>query len=777
MNENIQETMNAIDGLKVIISNLREVVGFLFSFISNENFNGLMIAIIGGEITLITLFFALIPMLLEKRKSEYYLGTKVTDFFLFHSSKQGELLKTWIYGMTILIVNILLCFFDCMKLGYFCAGIFFAYMTYKIYIYLNFISNENDIRTTIKDVSKQRIKDESTKLIEDMVITSNSNWICVRENMQFLYEQQGDNDLVGCFVDRLFEQKTEYKKKIFFLIENFIDKKKYCYDMYLDTHELYKFFRNTLDDYNKEDLYGVIYALIMNDFNLCTKDRERRSNYAIVILDAIENSSMTNANKRIVKEHVMIDLDECIYRSKTSKIGEESYYSKFKYIFDVMKHLINNNDADVFKEFLRRKGRIDSEDTFVIDLYTTCMIYLYYLIKIEDEHYIARDDKRNMEKIKQLLMEKYDFDYVVAMIHYYEKKDEYLDNLRKASSWWDIMNMEDVKTCVVPPMIETVSKCFFLIFGREFVYGKYSFSPRIIDIFKYDIKEGRLDRRDRFIDFFEFIGYESYGNDFNAFETQYAEYIIREYKEKELLNEIDKVKLQVKLNSEKETLEELLPKVKLFNAKNLTELKRIEFSSVLNKGMLDTYYQKRSILPLDEIERKLEQRICLLISETIDDKRYGGITKWKEIPSELQSFDSGYYYIRPKIDRLGHIPGMRDLYSEVISKFNLVDTSIMNMRLLIEDYKCCFGSVSVQLKEIGSDEVDLLKKKYCVSDGKYYRSGDNGVEILYTEDEIEEIIKKTHIGLDVVIEVGLEVSGERNVVFIQGEAPVVADSQ
>ena len=121
-----------------------------FILYNSDKYNELVLVLVGGELTLITLFFALIPTLVDKRNDQYYLGYKISEIFLYGNGRKSELTKTWIDGIILVSINIIFCLLKLDNLSFLGFAVFIVFFTFKILKYLNFISNDNEIKTEIE---------------------------------------------------------------------------------------------------------------------------------------------------------------------------------------------------------------------------------------------------------------------------------------------------------------------------------------------------------------------------------------------------------------------------------------------------------------------------------------------------------------------------------------------------------------------------------------------------------------------------------------------------
>lgn len=77
----------------------------------------------------------------------------------------------------------------------------------------------------------------------------------------------------------------------------------------------------------------------------------------------------------------------------------------------------------------------------------------------------------------------------------------------------------------------------------------------------------------------------------------------------------------------------------------------------------------------------------------------------------------------------------------------------------------------MSLEDLDDTEIEAIKSEYQLEDDKYYKSNDTGVEIPYSSTELDNMIRRTYRKVVITVKFGLDVIGDKNIAFIQGEKP------
>ena len=383
-------------------------INFMLS--KSNNYDELVLVLIGGELTLLTLFFALLPMLLEKQNKQFYLGYEISKFFLYGNylcgkEKINELIKTWIIGIILIVATIVLCAFTLNHLTMLFFIFFVIFLTFKVIHYLVFISNPDQVKSKIETAFSQGIQVNSESFIQTMVNTSKDDLKVIYDNMDFLFNFP-NTSILNTYTNKLLDIKGIDQEAIYFKISENINKNKYNYNYNFNNYNLYKFLRNSVNDFNKEDYYGVIYTLLVHNFQNYIAN-QTNDVMPITIFTAIEDSRLSSNNKQYLKNRIINSMHP--YMIINNDISDYKYVRTYKYRFSILKYVIDNKNFDLFNKFIRKNNIIHENYGIVSDLYLTCFLYFYYLIKVETDKYISQNNHIKLfnDKFLKNIVKKY----------------------------------------------------------------------------------------------------------------------------------------------------------------------------------------------------------------------------------------------------------------------------------------------------------------------------------------------------------------------------------
>ena len=757
--------MNYFKTINIIIFHRDE----LYRSIELLNNTDLLYTLIGGEIALLALFFSLIPIILEKTEAEYFLGENIKDFFLYENSNKGKLINIWKQSSIVLCLAIFTAFIKCNVLSYSICAILMVYIIYQIYIFLRFISHNNEIKNKIESHINDNIKSSPSEVIRNMISVSTKNYVHIHSDLDFLYGLNFKERYIEEYVDLFLKENSIYKENLLYELVELIKDNNCNLNLKLDTAYLYLYFRNSLSDYNKEAYYDAIYVILFNKYNCYLKEENKYKgeHYAKLMLDAIDNSQLSNENKLYLMKRLI--KNTYYYHTTELNSSDKNYRNGFSYMFDLLKYIIDYNNIELFKQFIITFDEL--EKPLLLDVYTTAQIYFYYLIHIERECYISEEEKNTYIQMKAELDKIYQFDRFVYEDHYYINLDDYCRILRDTSHWWDRINMDEgARICVSPNMVENVIKGLIMIFKKEDAFSQYNFDLEIIEMFKSDFKNGQLiDSRKKEINtFFEYINYNENPDIINNFENEYLNYISKQYKNIELNSKINIDDLKEKLINEKSNIIADIKCLDLFNSsKSETYLKHVVTLN-FDKRSIEGYYKNHSIIKIKIIQEVLEKYIYeKLLNNTSKTIEYS-LGNYSDVLECLHNSNSKKYYFKPSYDILEKYRDVKDEYMSLISKYNIINFySGIKERFLIEDYKCSFGSFDVSVSNISSDSIDEILDKYKVTNNTFCKQNDDLVEILYTEEEFIELVKNTYVDINLEFKIGLDIKGDDNVMFVR----------
>ena len=167
------------------------------------------------------------------------------------------------------------------------------------------------------------------------------------------------------------------------------------------------------------------------------------------------------------------------------------------------------------------------------------------------------------------------------------------------------------------------------------------------------------------------------------------------------------------------------------------------------------------------LESALEKYVYECILSKVENKIYHSYIDDKIIVDTLDKIKSKYFYFRPSNDLLGEKWKFGNKYKNIISRYELVDTSISKIRILVKDYNCSIVNVSLELKEVTDDFIKSKLRSHFISRNKYCIKNEFGLEIFFTKQEFLNYLKNTEVLLQIKIKFGLDIFGNKNIAFIR----------
>lgn len=764
-----------------VATKLQEIVDIICSnetlfhkVIMLENHSNLSLTLLGGTITFLTLYFALIPTLLEKKKDDYYLGRKITDYFLHKRNGRVELLQSWKMIVILLVVDIVFCVFK----GYGCSLLFsitiIIFIAKKTYKYLKFIVDQSVEKELISNEVETIIKNDEWKIIEELVSNSADSIELINENIDFLLSLEDGSRYTSEYINRLFEVKSNHREYILLhKLPDVIKEHEYTIKFEFDNHLLYRFLRNSINDQNKEEYYTFIYLMIQNNYNCykINKTKYNDINYLNFFIQVIDDSYLSQNNKIEFQKRIIRNLGYITYQDKKLGLADEYYYPVYKYIFDFLKEIIDQDNYILFECFVNEYDDIDNGQMILQDIYTTCEIYLYYLIEFENEKYVNKDSKDIYIKMKKKLEVVYNFGYISIFDYYRANLAAFTNALKEISTWWDRMNTEEMKTCIAHYAIDDAIKCFHLIFNVGRYDDEYRFNDEIIALFRDDITQGsfKAEKKEKYIRFFDFMEYSYDEELFSRFAEQYTTFVVENYKDAELDRYIDKTLLKNLIDRDITNSINTINESNIFTNDNCEQTIEKRTTLYFDMNVLSEHYMSNAILSSRSILKYIEWHIFGYIKGLVKYTTSFTYDKYDELLKLIKGFKNDAYYFKPSFDILERQRKSTNEYKEELSRFKLIESNHqIPIRLLVENYYSKFKSIKCIVEEVGEEYITREKERYRIEgdDSTFCKENKDFVEIIYSDSEICELIKNTHAKVTLIFEFGIEVGGDNNLAFV-----------
>lgn len=764
-------------------SNVDKIIGY----ISSKRYQNLSLELIGFEVTLIVTYFIFLPLIIENKDKEFYLGYRVSKWMLYSRNKETKFYKfiskfqkvksndmsiAWIISIFVIIISVL---FYMLKFYLIIIVLFFLFVIFlsrKIIDYLNLTSNDEYKKEIENDFLEQcRINKEKTC---DMLSTNKTTNVVENKNtFAFIlqnYEKENVDYIYKYFYKELFN--TNNIETIFMMfkeISNEIkrrNKEEKSIYFIIEPWDLNYLLVNGLNDNNFKDIQEMLELIILNSVQFTLKnDKNYNEILAICYGGIIKNDKINEDNRRLLQRKIIIIVKFYVLPSKK----EELCLIRFKYIFNLFKYFIDNRDSfgvefvfDILSE------NIAYNDIVYSNLIITLMIYLYYLIKIEKPPYVTEEEKVYLndiyEKLKNIVS-----NYVIEYC-YDGDIDTLFEWIKDISHFWEKRFFKDtsffsIKTPLCDNAIINSKRALYILFKNGITNSINKINDNDLDIFRYTIEDGSLKENilNNVNDFINYMGFTLEDSMIKEYVDSLVEYA--SLKRKEIKEEYNDIDYYIKgFENVGKDLYNKMSKLNIFNNTETKEFKEMRVPLPSEKRYLEAYMGD-GFLKWEKLDNRIEKKILEELSNIkLSEIEYTYDTE-KKIFNKLKSLKKNYYYIRPSLDNLGEEYKFGKEYLNTISKFNVIDTSVGNKRFIIDDYKCELKDLFFEIRELNEKELSKLSNNY--KKGKhYYIKDDYGYEIKSTKNEVINYCKNKYISCTLVLKIGIDVKNSKGYEFV-----------
>lgn len=793
MNGLIVYLINIILNLKNVFYNLIEKIDLgLLNFIVEEllNKSDIVSQLIGYEVTLISLYFVFIPVIIQEKKNEVYLGHNVSQWILYRRKKISKIIiktfkkgeekisdtcLTFTFSIFLIAISIYFYFMKCNLIVIFVFVIFILNITKKVVEYINLVSTDKAGKE-IEENFKHLCVTDNEKIIR--MLKDNIDYKIENNRKTFNYLLNNLNNIENCKkVSVVF-----YKQVI-----NFNDIESYKM-LYTEIYEAIKKCQNSnaylnftfnpwdlkvlleyeLDDSNANYIKQILINIINNSISM-TKENNNYYNEIVSI-----SYTLINKNKKLEMDTKTKLLNVILSTIKYIDCDEndENNFIKFKYIVNFYKKVIMLKDNHGIN-FMRNniKNCVHKDSNIYPNVLMTTLMYLYYLIEIESPKYVEEKEKKVYKEI-YVKIKKIQQNYYLEYYYNKCKIEELFEWIYKIYDNWEIYdnkkNILDInlKTPVVENMINTAKRSLNIIFQKD-ENEEVLINENDLKLFANLIKNKKIETNEieNIKKFTGFIGLELNDKTLDLYAedlTNYAKTVDDKKQKEETLNLNAYSEKIIKIKND---LVKSVAKSELFNATSIKTIKTFKKSAIIDKKSIDTY-AKYDITQFIDFKKDIETYIM----KNIYNKNIVNI-KYKEKEKEkilniLNIIKKKYYYIKPFTDSLDRAQKNSNDYRKKLLKFKVINTSINDTKFLINNYKCELKNIDIQVRKINGK--DLLEKieSYKIEDNIYTIVDENGFEIIYSKDEIRKYCKNKYVKIIFNIDIGLDVEKTKGYRFI-----------
>ena len=781
--------INSNDYIKKLITNVdyKSIFDKIITFLKTGN-KDLALEMIGYEVTLITLYFVFLPLIIENKDKEIYLGHKVSKWILYER-KKNKFLMVWakitkkeneLSDMCVSWINNILLILSCVILYIFklyaaviLVFIFFTIcLCIKVSDYLKLTSSDS-YKKEIEEHFLRLCNDDKDKICNMLKINTTSNILENKQTLNFIlhnYDVKNMKQVYKTFYDTQFNKcDIESINMLFSTISEEILRRKKSgnlINLQIAPWDLNYFILHGMRENNFSNIYEILSIIIDYSIELSFYNNDNYNEILAITYGGIsKNVIISEENKakalKIIFNSVRYNL------SMDDNVNNE--FIKYKYIFNLYRYFIDKKDKKGIEFMINNlKANIEYNEKLYHNIIITLIIYLYYLIELEKPPYVKQDEKEYLkkvyQKVKSILV---DIDIEFCFAGNIDNLFVYINNI---SDFWEKFRNENdsavyLKTPVCNEALITAKRTLLILFRRDTANNVGDINKEDLKAFSSTIENGILkkDVLKSIQKFSEFMGIQIDNETIDDYIKSLLEYANTNktiFLNKN--NDIDYFKNEFDLIGKK--LYEKIKLNKVFNCECLKNTQKYYIETTSDKEKLE-YFINSVDYWYNTINNMIEEKILKIFSENkFTQINYTDDTE-EVIYNKLKKLKKPYFYIRPSTDNLGSKYGYGQDYQKCILKFKIIDTSIRKKRFIIDDYKCCLKNIEFKFKELDNKEISSMIKKY--KKGKYYYLKDEyNFDIKYTRDEIIKYCKDRNLSCVLVYEFGIDVKYSKGYEFV-----------
>lgn len=780
-----------------VISNLLNTINKLITsidcdkvidFLSIGN-KELTLELIGYEVTLVTLYFVFLPLIIENKDKEIYLGHKVSKWILYERNKKNKISRalikmikkdnifsdmcvSWINNICLILFSVILYMLKLNLVIIFLFIIFTICIGIKVSDYLILTSSDNYKKEIEKDFLNLCINNNG-KICNMLKSNITSNVLENKQTLTFIlynYDVKNMQQTYKSFYKTLFDKcDIESIYMLFSTIsEEILRRKKEdnLINLQIEPWDLNYFLVNGMRENNLSNILDILNTIINYSIELSFSNNDNYNEILSISYSGIlKNTTISKDNK----QRALNIIFNSIRYNLNMNDNENDDFIKYKYIFNLYKYFIDNRDENGIEFMISNlKENIDYTERIYHNIIITIIIYLYYLIEVEKPPYVNQDEKKYLKKVYQeiksiLLDSNIEFCYASSI-------DILFTYMNEISHFWEKFIFENGSTsCVKTPVCDealiTAKRTLLILFRKDIVNNIRNIGKEDLNDFKFTIENGKLKTEvlKSIQEFSEFIGFpidnetiDNYIDSLLEYANSNKKVISKENHSIEYFrNNFDLIGKRLYENTKTNNI---------FNCEVLANTHKYCVLLPMDKEMLETYI-KHDINKWIDINNIVERKILEFFSaKEFIEIDYTYDTE-KVIYNKIKTLKKSYYYIRPSTDNLGAEYKCGQKYLDCISKFKIINTSICNKRFIIDNYKCCLKNIEFEIRELNNREILSFIKQYKKGKG-YYLKDEYNFDIKCTRDEIIKYCKDKYLYCALVFEIGIDISRSKGYKFV-----------
>lgn len=730
---------------------LFEKIISIIAYGMNENIAMTLVTVEAG---LMILYFTFLPMILDNKNKEYYLGYKVSDWLIYKNfdTKWNDINVNWILNVILIVIEIVLLQYEVYSIVFLLFILFIILISKKVINYTRFITNPNIFDRNIQIYFMNNITTNKNEISENIEKNCLEDAKSFNKTMEYLLDNLDNTDVKEIFQNVYYtiinsnNQKNIYR--IYELLSNKIEKLSKDdgpLNFTIMNYEWYGFIKSNVNEINEKNLFSIFINIYKNNLMKYETNSYDNINFLKSTQSAIDDSSLSNQTKEkwlsgiIDKVHINIRISGPL----TNKEAIYSYMNSLEFI----KYIFDSKDR---KKLDKLFNIIDSMSDFKQDILPTMIgiyVYLIYLTEYEISDYISNEDRN------------YYRDILIKINSYINLKETRIYNLLNAEDIFGIfeilshqyMNWERMKNLVVKSINSDTAynmlyKIFVIYSKMQYFDIKTTVDEREVKIFRGCFEEDKFDSNTEksILNISSKLNIPIDSNILVEYAKNLMAYVTNKYKNRDLISEDEYNSQLEKIKKLENSSNDVLSKIEIFknNEFNKTSTITFDYNIIVRKDLLGTEIDYLLEEP-DELARILESRIYNILASKMKNKVNYDF-RGKEILEKLIEYrEKKYIYLTSNDDNYGEEYMLGKKYLDVTNNYNVIHTSIRAMKMILNKLELKFNKLKIETVQL--DEIDLENEieNYRISDNKYMFNNNNyGYSIEFNKEEMKQYIKK-----------------------------------
>lgn len=383
----------------------------LFSIITHifnniELTDDLVLNLIGYQISLLSIFYGLFPVIISLLNDKKYLGISIYKMYILNEDNSKFFKNFPIYCLKIIfyfsLIFISLFFYiifnnNCSHILILVSFLLLTFLiVYDTISYILLYSNDRIIKR-IESYLKKIINDKDSflKKISELDIKTSD---CSCDILEFIILNSFDADLsfnIISYYNEINNVNMEHFLSYYKIISRYKEK---CINV-IDYDEFSNFLCNYLNYKNKNEFIDIIDVFLL-DYNkkiINSKYNFSYSSYSSVIAFDIIFLKINDSN---LDYKFKVDIFNILWCHIILLIDSGYNFVKYDVIFHFIVLVIKSKNIEFFKDISKQIGSNKNKILFY-----TILNYLYYLIEVESVDYVSSINKNIYENMCSILKE------------------------------------------------------------------------------------------------------------------------------------------------------------------------------------------------------------------------------------------------------------------------------------------------------------------------------------------------------------------------------------